>query len=202
MFGGHQCDGDPCAVLAVPFTYSHEGQREERELFRCDWCKPVFNRKATCNIWLRGGAPATWSASHCWDSGRAGAFKERRLSAGLGTKLFLCINSLRLHNSSVKQGTVTCSIREFPWGHTAKIKILIQNQAPEFMLLTRYSAQRLPTHHMVKKSRLLIYTLTYLGEAITLYLHRASIRPWQYFSLSSPTHWKYLTQTISYNDCC
>lgn len=36
---------------------------------------------------------------------------------------------------------------------------------PEFMVLTRHSAQQLPTHHTVRKSRLLIYDLTYLGQA-------------------------------------
>ena len=48
---------------------------------------------------------------------------------------------------------------------------LIQSQALEFMLLTRYSAQQLPTHHTVKKSRLLRYTLTYLGQANAVSTH-------------------------------
>lgn len=35
---------------------------------------------------------------------------RHRLSAGLGTKVSLCINSLRLHTSSVKQGTIISSV--------------------------------------------------------------------------------------------
>lgn len=143
------------------------------------WCKPVFNRKATCNIWLRAEMPGTrWDLASLTVGTSVGqGLLKHRLSAGLCTKVSLCINSLRLHTSSVKQGTIISSVlfnrrgnrqrdvSELACGHTARIKIPTQSQAPEFMFLTRYSAQQLPTHHTMKQSRLLIYTLTYLGQA-------------------------------------
>lgn len=143
------------------------------------WCEPVLNRKATCNIWLRAEVPGTWwdLASLTIGTSAGQGFGKHRLSTGLGTKVSLCISSLRLHTSSVKQGTIISSVLFNRWGnrqrhvselacgHTARIKIPTQSQAPEFTFLTRYSAQWLPTHHTMKQSRLLIYTLTYLGQA-------------------------------------
>lgn len=162
-----------CPIHLLPW------EEKGRELLLYDWCKPVFNRKATCNVRLCAGVPGTWwdLASHSWDLGGTRAFKSTGYLLGSALR-FLCVSThlgftivlwdrVPLFPQSFlnRWGNRQREVSELAWGHTAKIKIPIQSQAPEFMVLTRHSAQQLPTHHTVRKSRLLIYDLTYLGQA-------------------------------------